>query len=244
MSHPEYQPSSSFQHYSQSVYKQPSHSHSQPVSPRIERVSGTTKVTVPAPILTFCRKSASTFFPPATFSSAPASNSSSSTFLLAALPPSSISSSYPRMNSIMTTATMPQGTVQMFSFFCSNSVLPSEPFVRVQGLGNRVYHYQHFKCSGCLVPLGLSPFYPINGLPYCETYGKQKRIEEEKVWCEYCKLGIGPNVTFLKALGKAYHEQCFLCVGCGRNLNPSLFYIVNDKPACESCCARHNNVIY
>ncbi|XP_054851112.1 thyroid receptor-interacting protein 6 isoform X1 [Eublepharis macularius] len=77
---------------------------------------------------------------------------------------------------------------------------------------DQVFHVECFTCSTCHCRLRGQPFYAIDRRSYCESC---YIVTLEK--CSMCSKPIMDRI--LRAMGKAYHPQCFTCVVCHRCLD-------------------------
>ncbi|XP_014346154.1 lipoma-preferred partner homolog isoform X2 [Latimeria chalumnae] len=76
----------------------------------------------------------------------------------------------------------------------------------------QVFHVDCFACMNCHCPLRGQPFYAMEKKSYCEAC---YIVTLEK--CSVCSKPIMDRI--LRAMGKAYHPQCFTCVVCHRCLD-------------------------
>lgn len=77
---------------------------------------------------------------------------------------------------------------------------------------DQVFHVECFTCVTCQCRLRGQPFYAIDKKSYCESC---YIVTLEK--CSVCAKPIMDRI--LRAMGKAYHPQCFTCVACHRCLD-------------------------
>ncbi|XP_039193860.1 thyroid receptor-interacting protein 6 isoform X1 [Crotalus tigris] len=77
---------------------------------------------------------------------------------------------------------------------------------------DQVFHVECFTCATCHCCLRGQPFYAIDRRSYCESC---YIVTLEK--CSMCSKPIMDRI--LRAMGKAYHPQCFICVVCHRCLD-------------------------
>ncbi|XP_061446729.1 thyroid receptor-interacting protein 6 [Rhineura floridana] len=77
---------------------------------------------------------------------------------------------------------------------------------------DQVFHVECFTCATCHCRLRGQPFYAIDRRSYCESC---YIVTLEK--CSMCSKPIMDRI--LRAMGKAYHPQCFTCVVCHRCLD-------------------------
>ncbi|KAJ1565314.1 hypothetical protein HK405_012644, partial [Cladochytrium tenue] len=79
------------------------------------------------------------------------------------------------------------------------------PHVRALG---RMYHLEHFVCTVCNTPIAKN-FYETEGKVYCRFHYFQKL----ELICASCGGELkGPHV---RALGRTYHLEHFVCTACG-----------------------------
>uniref|UniRef100_A0A1I7Z739 LIM zinc-binding domain-containing protein n=1 Tax=Steinernema glaseri TaxID=37863 RepID=A0A1I7Z739_9BILA len=93
---------------------------------------------------------------------------------------------------------------------------------------NRLWHPEHFVCSGCRRPIK-------------QTY----QIADDKSYCVKCFAskhnprcsGCHETLleTCLQALDKHWHPQCFCCAMCKRPLPNGEYFLVDDKPYDLDC---------
>jgi paxillin len=93
------------------------------------------------------------------------------------------------------------------------------------------WHPEHFFCSQCGKCFGPNEeFMESNGKAYCVEDYEQMFAPK----CATCTFPISSSVV--EALGKAFHENCFVCSepSCKKNLvEMGNFFEVNGKPFCE-----------
>ncbi|XP_060137893.1 thyroid receptor-interacting protein 6 [Zootoca vivipara] len=77
---------------------------------------------------------------------------------------------------------------------------------------DQVFHVECFTCATCRCHLRGQPFYAIDRRSFCESC---YIVTLEK--CSMCSKPIMDRI--LRAMGKAYHPQCFTCVVCHRCLD-------------------------
>lgn len=58
--------------------------------------------------------------------------------------------------------------------------------------------------------------------------------------CSRCQKDLARSQAAVKALGKMFHVECFICNNCHKELQGQQFYEVDGEPLCESC---HNNTL-
>jgi len=100
------------------------------------------------------------------------------------------------------------------------------PFITALG---RSWCLSHFTCSQatCQKSLQETGFVEEKGHLYCEEcYGKYLAPD-----CEKCRKKILGNC--LKAMGKTFHPECFVCAYCGKIFANSPFYLEDGLPYCE-----------
>ncbi|XP_069776123.1 thyroid receptor-interacting protein 6 isoform X2 [Narcine bancroftii] len=77
---------------------------------------------------------------------------------------------------------------------------------------DQVFHVECFTCMTCRCRLRGRPFYAIDKKSYCESC-YINTLEQ----CSVCSKPIMDRI--LRAMGRAYHPQCFTCVVCHRCLD-------------------------
>ncbi|KJE88628.1 hypothetical protein CAOG_00254 [Capsaspora owczarzaki ATCC 30864] len=92
----------------------------------------------------------------------------------------------------------------------------------------RKWHYDHFGCRKCKMPFELTPYIEHKGHPYCEKdyyemFGKR---------CFKCRLPIVGEMVF--AIDNQWHQECFNCEVCKKNLKDQDFLSRNGFPYCEA----------
>jgi len=104
-----------------------------------------------------------------------------------------------------------------------------------------MYHVTCFICQDCRTKLTGLEFYCLNDQPFCETC-YTKSLDD----CHICERKITDRI--LRAVGKCYHPQCFMCTSCSKNLDGIPFtldatntihcvecYQLKFSPRCASC---------
>ncbi|KAK7136489.1 hypothetical protein R3I93_016726 [Phoxinus phoxinus] len=122
--------------------------------------------------------------------------------------------------------------------FCRKLVPLSEPAIDAL---NRTYHASCFQCRQCHAPLAARLYYTKSGIPLCEDC-YQASLEP----CWACGDVIKDHV--IRALERAYHPPCFVCVTCRQPIGEQRFaqgevgevYCLQDyyrkyAPQCRSC---------
>lgn len=77
---------------------------------------------------------------------------------------------------------------------------------------DQVFHVDCFTCMTCNSKLRGHPFYAVEKKAFCEPC-YIRTLEQ----CSVCSKPIMERI--LRATGKAYHPQCFICVVCFRSLD-------------------------
>ncbi|KAG8581569.1 hypothetical protein GDO81_007719 [Engystomops pustulosus] len=77
---------------------------------------------------------------------------------------------------------------------------------------DQVFHVECFTCMTCNSKLRGQPFYAVDKKAFCEPC-YVRTLEQ----CSVCAKPIMERI--LRATGKAYHPQCFICVVCFRSLD-------------------------
>ncbi|XP_068114174.1 zyxin isoform X2 [Hyperolius riggenbachi] len=107
--------------------------------------------------------------------------------------------------------------------FCGKGLSRTETVVRA---GEHLYHVHCFTCSKCDQQLQGQQYYENKGRPLCEDC-----YQDTLECCAVCQKKITERV--LKAMGKAYHPECFTCAVCHRPLQGEPFIVdQNNLPHC------------
>ncbi|XP_003471443.2 filamin-binding LIM protein 1 isoform X1 [Cavia porcellus] len=122
--------------------------------------------------------------------------------------------------------------------FCHKTVSPRELAVEAM---KKQYHAQCFTCRTCRRQLAGQRFYSKEGRPLCEPC-YQDTLEK----CGKCGKVVLDHIT--RALGQAFHPDCFTCVTCARCIGAESFaldsqdqvYCLDDfyrkfAPVCSIC---------
>ncbi|KAF0981455.1 hypothetical protein FDP41_012112 [Naegleria fowleri] len=116
------------------------------------------------------------------------------------------------------------------------------------------YHKPCFTCCNCSKEI-VGPFATVAGKFWCATciQNKNKHVKyqtkdenaEKKskpaaassgdLECSACKEKIVNKADMVKALGKCFHKQCFLCQRCGNEFENMKFYDLMGDPVCANC---------
>jgi len=98
----------------------------------------------------------------------------------------------------------------------------------------KAFHFRHFCCYECDIPLGGKQYIPKDDQPVClecfqDKYGKK---------CHTCKLKIAagdPRVGW-KDLSWHVSPDCFCCFQCSKSLLGGKFMVKNEQPFCSKEC--------
>jgi paxillin len=120
----------------------------------------------------------------------------------------------------------------------------------------KLFHPNHLNCSNCGVDIR-GDFYDQDGTYLCKSCVASRYpcsvcgrpIEKEYLlgegkfyhptcidrnYCDRCNQEIPPTTRKLSALGKHWHDKCFLCTGCSSPLDTT-FFAKNNQPYCSNC---------
>ncbi|KAJ8260215.1 hypothetical protein GJAV_G00178430 [Gymnothorax javanicus] len=97
--------------------------------------------------------------------------------------------------------------------FCRKKVALTDPAIEAL---NRTYHASCFQCRQCQTALAGQMYYNKAGIPLCEDC---YLASLEQCWA--CGEVIKDHV--IRALGRAYHPPCFVCVTCSRPIGEEKF---------------------
>ncbi|KAJ8287265.1 hypothetical protein GJAV_G00049570 [Gymnothorax javanicus] len=93
----------------------------------------------------------------------------------------------------------------------------------------QTWHVNCFLCASCQQPIRDKTFHLEEGLPYCERDYNALFATT----CHGCDFAIEPGDQFLEALGRSWHDTCFVCAVCCTNLGGQAFFSKNNKPLCK-----------
>ncbi|MES1919766.1 Transforming growth factor beta-1-induced transcript 1 protein [Bonamia ostreae] len=118
------------------------------------------------------------------------------------------------------------GNRNFFEKFCIFCDRPIESKYLIAAGEN--FHKECAECSECKKDLREKVFRKINGIVYCD----QCDLLHNGPNCASC----GGIITsqYLKALGKSWHENHFVCYKCSEPLKRE-FGLVEEKPICTKC---------
>eukprot|EP00300_Choanocystis_sp_HF-7_P028157 c33570_g1_i1.p2 GENE.c33570_g1_i1~~c33570_g1_i1.p2 ORF type:complete len:251 (-),score=36.64 c33570_g1_i1:58-768(-) len=101
----------------------------------------------------------------------------------------------------------------------------------VSRVGSKRYHQDCFKCSVCKTLLGDTDFKTVEGALYCVP---DYRLKTGR-FCHGCSRYLDDSVV--KALGKEWHPECFVCTTCRGQFPGGSFVVGDGKPYCNATCA-------
>merc|ERR1719192_1762116 len=93
------------------------------------------------------------------------------------------------------------------------------------------YHHTCFKCAGCDIVLGKTPFVWRENRTLCLTCYTTKFAEK----CSKCSSPIQPGEQYLQVENNRYHDRCLVCENCGKALNDNPFVQDGDRNVCIAC---------
>jgi len=94
---------------------------------------------------------------------------------------------------------------------------------------DKTYHMDCFTCNTCKCKLSGAPFYAVEDKHYCE-----RDYIDTLDRCASCQKPIKDRI--LRASGKTYHPQCFVCANCYRELDGIPFTVdANSVNYCMQC---------
>jgi hypothetical protein len=109
---------------------------------------------------------------------------------------------------------------------CEAQIVADTPGVTALG---RPYHVGCFTCDVCQKQLAGCSFYNAEGKNLCQV-DYMNTLEK----CEKCATPITQKI--LRAIGKAFHPECFVCPGCTKSLDGIPFTLDKEnKPYCLDC---------
>merc|ERR1719282_384449 len=129
--------------------------------------------------------------------------------------------------------------------------------------GGKVYAPDEFVCEWCKTPLVLDTYYTIDGKNVCQSCRNKERCAkcgflitetkyvtlDDKLFhpdclmlrqadnpedlCPKCSTPLAGAI--IKALGKRYHEDCFVCHSCFGPFPNDEFVNIKGNPYCDPC---------
>ena len=99
------------------------------------------------------------------------------------------------------------------------------------------WHPKCFVCTKCESPL--KGFISEKGKPYCKVCYEDLHAQV----CDSC--GKAVKGAFINALGKTFHDTCFVCCNCEKKIDGSFMKSPDDLPCCLKDCLSeyYKNVI-
>jgi len=71
------------------------------------------------------------------------------------------------------------------------------------------------QCTSCRKPLSdILDIFFVNDKKYCKVCSSRALNDKPGAKCGHCKLGL--ESTFIKAAGRKYHPECFVCSDCAQ----------------------------
>jgi len=102
-------------------------------------------------------------------------------------------------------------------------IIASNSAMEVDG---KLWHPECFTCTICAIPL--KKFYEKDNKLFCNNCIPQAAGHK----CARCSKPLGDVYT--KAIGKVWHEECFLCQSCGKGIGET-FVQREGFPYCDDC---------
>lgn len=100
---------------------------------------------------------------------------------------------------------------------------------------DRYWHNGCLKCSYCgaaLAEIGHS-CYTRGGMILCKS--DYKKLFGGSGACAGCGMAIPASELVMRAGGSVFHQKCFTCSKCGRELVPGdRYYLLSGSPVCET----------
>ncbi|KAI6194724.1 Zyxin [Aphelenchoides besseyi] len=109
---------------------------------------------------------------------------------------------------------------------CSTPIVGDTPGVTALG---KPFHVHCFACDVCSKQLAGCSFYNVDGKNLCQV-DYMNSLEK----CKKCETPITQKI--LRALGQAFHPECFTCPGCQKSLDGIPFTVSKENVAyCLDC---------
>jgi len=114
--------------------------------------------------------------------------------------------------------------------FCARCGYPVEN--EMAKLDTRVYHVNCFTCDRCQSSLAGKAVHIEDGKKYDEECYQLVATKR----CDICEQPItGDNEKYIKAKGKMYHTNCYVCSQCGTSLRKNRHTVEGKKRICQAC---------
>uniref|UniRef100_A0AC34QJE6 LIM zinc-binding domain-containing protein n=1 Tax=Panagrolaimus sp. JU765 TaxID=591449 RepID=A0AC34QJE6_9BILA len=109
---------------------------------------------------------------------------------------------------------------------CQKEIVQDTPGVTALG---KAYHVSCFLCDQCQKQLAGCSFYNVDGKNLCQV-DYMNSLDK----CEKCGTPITQKI--LRAMGKAFHPECFSCSACTKSLDGTPFTVdPSGAPYCLDC---------
>jgi len=109
---------------------------------------------------------------------------------------------------------------------CQKEILNDTPGVTALG---KAYHVTCFLCDQCQKQLAGCSFYSVDGKNLCQV-DYMNSLDK----CDKCATPITQKI--LRAMGKAFHPECFVCPLCTKSLDGTPFTVDQQgTPYCLEC---------
>ncbi|KAK3750350.1 hypothetical protein QZH41_010266 [Actinostola sp. cb2023] len=96
------------------------------------------------------------------------------------------------------------------------------------------YHSECFVCARCRSPLAGKTFTEHEGKWVCDGCYHERFAKK----CEVCRGVLEGNIEFVKYEEKFYHNECFVCARCKKQLSGESFRLRDDRRLCINCSDR------
>ncbi|OHS99731.1 hypothetical protein TRFO_33812 [Tritrichomonas foetus] len=95
----------------------------------------------------------------------------------------------------------------------------------------RCYCREHFRCATCNQILDIASFKQFNGHFYCEEHCPTDQLPI----CAGCNRQILSSKIICACSNNKFHQECFNCVKCQKNLVDQKYTVYNERPICVNC---------
>ncbi|XP_029452870.1 four and a half LIM domains protein 5 [Rhinatrema bivittatum] len=111
-------------------------------------------------------------------------------------------------------------------YTCKKTIMPGARKMKFKG---NSWHESCFTCLCCQQPIGTKPFIPKDKENYCVSCFEREHDSQ----CQSCKKAItSGGVTYRN---QPWHEECFLCASCKKQLAGQQFTSRDEVPHCLDC---------